>query len=137
MCAEFIGLKYGWWISQEKPLTDDKKQWWDIDGKTFLGTKVYFNKDLCFHSDWNWIMEVAKKIKKTTNPKDYSDTTFGTLRRNVQHKLGISHKKGAVQAIYDFLLWYIQNKQSSHWDNVKDAPVFKFISDETSKKMKR
>lgn len=62
-CAEFRGLKRGFWISQEKPLTDDKKQWWDIKGKTFLGTSVYYDRDLKFHSDWNWIMDLVEAIE--------------------------------------------------------------------------
>ncbi len=63
LIAEFFGLKHGWWISQEKPLTDDKKQWWDIDSKTFLGSRVYYNKDLKFHSSWDWLMPVVEKIE--------------------------------------------------------------------------
>jgi hypothetical protein len=61
---QMLGFKRGFWIHQEKPLTDDKKQWWDIDGKTFLGTRVRYDKDLQFHSDWNWLMEAVEFIKK-------------------------------------------------------------------------
>ena len=39
LCAQFWGLKHGWWIHQEKPLTDDKKQWCNIGGKNFLDYK--------------------------------------------------------------------------------------------------
>jgi hypothetical protein len=62
--ATMLGLKRGWWISQNKPLTDDKKQWLDVDSKTSLGTRVYYDKDLAFHSDWNWIMEAIVFIGK-------------------------------------------------------------------------
>lgn len=62
--ALMLGLKRGWWIHQEKPLTDDKKQWCDIGGKTFLGTKIYYDRDLKFHSDWNWLMEAVEFIEK-------------------------------------------------------------------------
>ena len=61
---QMLGFKRGFWIHQEKPLTDDKKQWWDIDGKTFLGTRVRYDKDLEFHSNWNWLMEAVKFIEK-------------------------------------------------------------------------
>ena len=109
-CAEFLGLKRGWWISQQKPLTDDKKQWCDLDGKTFLDSKVYFDKDLKFHSDWNWIMEVVEAINKTQNPMQGGDTTHSTLKREVQALLGKAAKEAVVQAINQFLIWYEQNK---------------------------
>ena len=60
---QMLGFKRGWWIHQEKPLTDDKKQWWDIDGKTFLETRIYYDKDLQFHSDWNWLHQAITKIR--------------------------------------------------------------------------
>jgi len=64
LIAEFVGLKYGWWVSQQKPLTEDKKQWCDLDGKTILGSRVYYNKDLKFHNDWNWLILVVEKIEE-------------------------------------------------------------------------
>jgi hypothetical protein len=77
---QMLGFKKGWWVHQQKPLTDDKKQWWDIDGKTFLGTAVYYDKDLKFHSDWNWLMEavffIKENIKSSSNTKD---AKFGEL----------------------------------------------------------
>ena len=80
--ALMFGLKRGWWIHQEKPLTDDKKQWCDIEGKTFLGAKVYYDKDLKFHSDWNWLMEAVEFINKThkdNNPYRDLHYTVGYL----------------------------------------------------------
>ena len=62
LCISFLGFQRGWWISQEKPLTEDKRQWWDIEGKTFLGTRVYYDHQLLFHEDWNWIMLIIEKI---------------------------------------------------------------------------
>ena len=64
LIAEFMGLKRGWWVHQEKPLIDDKKQWCDLDGKTFLGSKVYFDNDLKFHSLWDWIMPIVQRISE-------------------------------------------------------------------------
>jgi len=61
---QMIGFKRGFWIHQEKPLTDDKRQWCDIDGKTILGTRVYYDKDLQFHSDWNWLMEAVEFVQR-------------------------------------------------------------------------
>ena len=108
-CAEIVGLKRGWWISQEKPLTDDKKQWWDINGKTFLGTKVYYDKDLKFHSDWNWIMEVVEKIYSLNiyydkyKPFNSSQFTNGEIELT-------TNKEAVVEAINQFLIWHEQNK---------------------------
>lgn len=109
-CAEFLGLKRGWWIPQQKPLTEDKKQWWDIDNKTFLGIKVYYDNELQFHSDWNWIMELVKAINMIPNPKDSNDTTLYTYRLTVQSILRSANKEAVVQAINSFLKWYEQNK---------------------------
>jgi hypothetical protein len=67
---QMLGFKRGFWIHQEKPLTDDKKQWWDIDGKTFLGTRVHYDKDLQFHSDWNWLMEAIQFLQKHFESKE-------------------------------------------------------------------
>lgn len=108
-CAEFLGLKKGWWIHQEKPLTDDKKQWWDIDGKTFLGTRVYYDKDLQFHSDWNWIMEVVEAIERLNytfiidNQHCY---WYKEYIKEAKSGLGASKKEAVVQAINQFLIWY-------------------------------
>lgn len=59
-----------------------------------------------FHSDWNWIMEVARAINKTLNPKRDGDTTHSTLKREVQALLGKTDKEAVVQAINKFLIWY-------------------------------
>lgn len=71
MIAEYMGLKRGWWISQEKPLTEDKKQWCDIGGDTFLGSRVYYDKDLQFHASYDWIMPVFAKMRGD-NPKAFA-----------------------------------------------------------------
>ena len=137
-CAEFLGLKRGWWIPQVKPLTYDKKQWWDIDGKTFLGTKVYYNKDLRFHLDWNWIMEVVEAIEKLKFNSDtctnsspfftigkhwcyihiYNDTENGVPESGKyyywssgQHSImGETKKEALIKTIDQFLIWYEKQK---------------------------
>jgi hypothetical protein len=68
--VKMLGLKHGWWIHQDKPLIDDKKQWCDLDDKTFLGTRVYYDTDLKFHSDWNWLMEAVELLHTKINPWD-------------------------------------------------------------------
>ena len=49
-------------------------------------------------------------IKNTTNPKEHSDTTFSTLRREIQTHLGRSNKEAVIEAINQFLIWYDKNK---------------------------
>lgn len=125
-CAEFLGLKRGWWTSQEKPLIDEKKQWWDIDGKTILGTKVYYDKDLQFHSDWNWIMEVVEKIRKVGWRFDTSHSgSVSSKEINVfiwrkypgggeTDLIQISNEDSkivTIQAIEKFIDWYNKQKK--------------------------
>jgi hypothetical protein len=115
-CAEFLGLKRGWWISQQKPLTDDKKQWWDIDEKTFLGTRVYYDKDLLFHSDWNWIMEVVEAIEKLRylvviqsnfcQIQEVGKKENSFSPRIIAYQEALTKKEAVVQAINQFLIWY-------------------------------
>jgi hypothetical protein len=73
---ELMGFKRGFWIHQEKPLTDDKKQWWDIDGKTILGTKVYYDTTLKFHSDWNWLMAASEFMFEIVSKNDEMEVWF-------------------------------------------------------------
>ena len=115
MCAEFLGLKNGWWISQQKPLTDDKKQWWNISGSTFLGTKVYYNKDLQFHQDWNWIMEVVEAIENLFDGDmlvEISDEScyMGYHKKYEMYTTMSTKKEAVVQGINKFLIWYYKNK---------------------------
>ena len=90
-CAEFLGLN-----------RDNEVVVFNMRGYSYYNLK--------FHSDWNWIHEVIENIKNTTNPKEHSDTTFSTLRREIQTNLGRSNKEAAVQAILNFLIWYDKNK---------------------------
>lgn len=66
--------------------------------------------ELLFHSDWNWIMEVCIAIKNIQNPREHSDTTCSTLKREIQYQLGIANKETVVEAINQFLIWYDENK---------------------------
>ncbi len=64
-----------------------------------------------FSRDWNLIMEVCIAIKNIQNPREHSDTTCSTLKREIQSHLGSANKKAAIQAINQFLIWYNeQNK---------------------------
>lgn len=87
LCAEFLRMEF------------------EVHSNTWR-YKDLITTQLLFHSDWNWIMELAERIKNTTNPKEHSDTTFSTLRREIQTHLGRSHKEAVVEAINQFLIFY-------------------------------
>lgn len=97
LCAEFLGYKPN---KHNNGGSDD-----------FYDDPQLYVSDLKFHSDWNWIHEVVEKMKDTMNPKEYSDTTFSYLRREVQTHLGRSNKQEVVQAINQFLIWYNEHKK--------------------------
>ena len=106
-CAEFLGLKLGWWIHQEKPLTEDKKQWCDIEGKTFLGSKVYYTHELKFDSNWEWIMMVWEKMYITYANKSFKEHCEFQSRPEILKlkEIGLccADKEIAVESIWEFL----------------------------------
>ena len=55
LCAEFLGFKY----------KNQAKFWakYPLNNNSFLSQKGYMRIDnLCFHSDWNWIITMLDKI---------------------------------------------------------------------------
>lgn len=71
-----------------------------------------------FDSDWNWIMEVIKKIgdNKTFLPLPMGgiqDSIVPYLNevRPITQELVYANKEGVVQAIWEFLNWYNKQKQ--------------------------
>lgn len=115
LCAEFLGKdKKGSDVTWTFPSYLKGQLWVDEhffnNEEQYSGRRLTDVSELKFHSDWNWIHEVAESIKNTTNPKEHSDTTFSTLRREIQTHLGRSYKEAVVQAINQFLIWHEQNK---------------------------
>jgi hypothetical protein len=97
LCAKFLGWVY-----------NEQTNFWNEDMRhDFSFLEDY---DLKFHSDWNWIMEVVEAIKNTTNPREHSDTTFSTLRFEIQTHLGRANKEAVIETINQFLIWYNENK---------------------------
>lgn len=128
LIAQFMGMKRGWWISQQKPLTEYKKQWCDIDGKTFLEAKVYYDKDLLFNSSWDWLMLAIDKIEglgfkmfsgtsDILSDKYYINIVSGvgileSTLKNPSKFMGTSNSKieAWLKAVIDFIKWYNENK---------------------------
>lgn len=114
-CAEFLGAIYAkhaeaWGFGNAK----------NIGSKMFHGVMYHnviqaerFEKELKFHSDWNWIMEVCIDIKNIQNPREHSDTTCSTLKREIQSHLGSANKEAVVQAIDSFIKFYNKNLEMS------------------------
>lgn len=98
LCAEFLGFKY-----------HECSEYWTT---LLWGGNGFTLRQMHFHSDWNWIMEVVEAIVKKIGVKAVDEcsenewyATIGVTR------LGITSKKEAVvQAINKFLIWYNENK---------------------------
>lgn len=80
-----------------------------FDEKLFSndGGSGWFVKDLKFHSDWNWIMEVVEAIEK----KAWVSIQGCAVDISTIVNLNAPTKKEAVvEAINQFLIWCEQNK---------------------------
>jgi hypothetical protein len=60
-------------------------------------------EDLQFHSDWNWLHEAAEKVYSLTHPSD-------SIRHDIIHILGRSHKEAVFIAVSDFAKLYNEKK---------------------------
>jgi hypothetical protein len=110
LIAEFMGMVYD--NHNEQP----NKYWELTDEHNFVSHKPYpQDKDLKFHSDWNWLMEVVEKIEsldydvkifnstvEITSYKDDFKTIFG-------YSDTYSKKEAVYNACIDFIKWYDKN----------------------------
>lgn len=93
-------------------------------------------KDMLFHSDWNWIMEMVEAIEKMGYWVEVVNSNLGTAKRNYPiiwceigkenhtnlllddcyericraENLEGNKREAVVQAIYLFLKWYKEQK---------------------------
>lgn len=76
---------------------------------------TYSERELQFHSDWNWIMEVVEAIQKISEVNIYKDECSIAKKVNVSYIKGYGKTKEAVvQAINQFLIWHNeQNNQNT------------------------
>lgn len=115
LIAEFIGLKKGWWIHQEKPLTDDKKQFCDLDGTHKLfGSRVYYSKDLMFHSDWNWLITAWFHFQKLLKKDDNYKSSINLSSLQQVFCIGICEDEDILtchHALVEGIKWYNENKK--------------------------
>ena len=114
-CAEFLEIvtNSGYWVEFDKTMPNYI---------TMSYSKRHHIEQLCFHSDWNWIMEVLKAITKTGYNWELIDFN-GTVKEEKYMKCSIfnleigkhydrfmyessDEKEAVVQAINQFLIWY-------------------------------
>jgi hypothetical protein len=112
LCAEFLGYE----ISENKECFKSQNQ----KGWNLLNI---------FHSHWNWIMEVVEKIENTKKNNEWYVEYIWLPSTNISFSVrgwrdgsvlfetfgrfyGVTTKKEAVvQAIWQFLNWYNEQKQ--------------------------
>ena len=95
LCAEFLGWEQG----------EDGRYW----KETPTESSNWYVDEMYFHSDWNWIMEVVEKINDTPIKDGCSETI--EAKYLIFQRLGKTYKSAVVQAIWQFLNWYNEQKQ--------------------------
>ena len=87
----------------------------NIDGKNFLGSRAYYNKDLLFHEDWSWIMNTLEKIESLGGGYFMVENNKAEILVKISEKrifqdriIGNSKKEAIIETIYLFLKWYLK-----------------------------
>ena len=103
-CAKFLGFKY-----------HEGSEYWTT---MLWGGAGFTLRQMKFHSDWNWIMEVKNHIiglgycwfqfPDTIQINENSTMSSKSICKVRFHKL--QEKEAVVEAINQFLIWYEQNK---------------------------
>lgn len=125
-CADLIGAEYNPSLRSytfQKDLTNTKY--------TIRKAKRHREDQLCFDSDWNWLMEVVKTIEKlnfnvriTCTCITIENTTTNTSNLRPIFKFHSidgefeTKEEAIVQAITDFLLWYNKNNENINTLNI-------------------
>ena len=122
-CAEFLG-----WKHYEGLNVKSNGSFETIQSNNYFFNRVYTKSELKFHSDWNWMMEVIKKIEsiKRTDGAGVSRYTFRwrnyislficfvedstTTQDVIEQDSENSKEEATIQAIDQFIDWYNQHK---------------------------
>lgn len=116
-CAEFLGIitSSGYWVEFDKIMPSYI---------TISYSKRHHIEQLCFHSDWNWIMEVVEKIENTlitevenTEPIVCIRLVGCDIKFFSNERLPIitnskSKKEAVIKAIDQFIDWYNKQKEN-------------------------
>jgi hypothetical protein len=103
LCVDFIELK-----------CHEPSGYWTLP--TFMDGDGWTMNDMKFHSDWNWIMEVFKKIQEegymygivvgASSIWKYEDVTTPIFIQSSEDPL-----EASVRVLNQFLNWYNEQKQ--------------------------
>ena len=84
--------------------------------KAYLTTDGYFHeRDLKFHKDWNWLMEVVEKIESLGYSVNISSSMVYINGDNsrIVSSFNIGFKITKIEAVYnacvEFIKWYNEN----------------------------
>lgn len=115
-CAAFLGAIPEQWYPPNKD-TGRSGIHWVFPHNTWYPDNVRQHSDdlMKFNSDWNWIMEIYKKINsvRITAPMNGiqdSIVPYIEHRRPVIKSIINSNKEEFVVAVNSFIDWYNQNK---------------------------
>jgi len=117
LIAEFMGMIYD-------NHNDQPNKYWELtDEQNFVSQKPYpQHKDLKFHSDWNWLMQVVEKIESLGEGIYQVDILQEGCRINERCKtkfdLTVSKLSAGttkIQAVYaayvELIQWLNENKK--------------------------
>ena len=111
LIAEFIGMVY------DNHNNQPNKYWELTDEQNFVSPKPYpQDKDLKFHSDWNWLMEVVEKIECCdfifSIHHEVANIFNGECNELTYNETTQARTK--IEAVYnaclEFIKWYNENK---------------------------
>lgn len=111
LCAEFLGGMYS-----------EHAEAWGFGNAKNIGSKMFqevmyhniiqaerFEKELKFHSDWNWLMEIVEKIEKTSawvNIKGCAVDISTISNTSAKTKI-----EATFIAVVNFIKWYNENNK--------------------------
>ena len=121
LIAEFIGMVY------DNHNNQPNKYWELTDEQNFVSPKPYpQDKDLKFHSDWNWLMEVVEKIECCdfifSIHHEVANIFNGECNELTYNETTQARTK--IEAVYnaclEFIKWYNENKIQTRLKNNLD-----------------
>jgi hypothetical protein len=116
ICAEFLGKIVEGDENSIDPTYEFPKK---LNAPHDIWATTRYNLEyMHFYSDWNWIMEVVKKINEIRiflpmNGVEESITPYLNEKRPITKGLINSNKEEVVQAIWEFLNWYKLNSKEN------------------------
>ena len=103
LLAEFMGYQQENKLVYAGMYTSPKRQLvFDIKGNK------YSAKNLKFHKNWNWLMEVIEKIESLANDKKVIDWSRQS-KTIFDFKLTESKIEAVYNACIEFVKWYLEN----------------------------